>query len=296
MPDDVIHANPTELGRPAVAKPNVNTASRDKLVEAGVRADLVDEIMKRRRRKGGITLEALGEVQGVGPATLEQLGKALDFKEPPSDDGAKVQDKLQPPQNERPTSERRGDDQTTRQAPQPAEKSADATEATLRAGTEQAADLVATVQAGAEARGRATDTVRGAVETGVRAADQVVRAGPQVVQRTAEAAEETQRKVVEHSADGGATFARTFLELLQEQSQENMAAMAALARAQGLDEVVRVQGEYLHGTLERMTELNRRWLELAGTMWPGVVMGEDRGSRDGASPAARSSDQAAARR
>jgi hypothetical protein len=32
-----------------------------------------------------------------------------------------------------------------------------------------------------------------------------------------------------------------------------------------------------------MTELNRRWLELAGTMWPGVVMGEDRGGgRDGA--------------
>jgi hypothetical protein len=43
-------------------------------------------------------------------------------------------------------------------------------EATLRAGTEQGADLVsATVQAGAEATGRVTDTVRGATETAVRA-------------------------------------------------------------------------------------------------------------------------------
>ena len=37
-----------------MAKTNVNTASRDELVEAGVRADLADEILKLRR-KGKIT-------------------------------------------------------------------------------------------------------------------------------------------------------------------------------------------------------------------------------------------------
>ena len=63
-----------------MAKPNVHTASRDELVEAGVRAELVDEILKRRR-KGAIRLEALEEVPGVGPATLEQLRQALDFRE-----------------------------------------------------------------------------------------------------------------------------------------------------------------------------------------------------------------------
>ena len=65
-----------------MAKPNVHTASRDELVEAGVRAELADEILKLRR-KGKIDLEALDEVPGVGPATLEQLRKSLDFSDQP---------------------------------------------------------------------------------------------------------------------------------------------------------------------------------------------------------------------
>jgi hypothetical protein len=63
-----------------MAKANVNSASRDELIEAGVRAELADEIVKLRR-KGKIALEALDELPGVGPATLEQLRKALDFSE-----------------------------------------------------------------------------------------------------------------------------------------------------------------------------------------------------------------------
>lgn len=280
-----------------MARPNVHTASRDELAGAGVRAELVDEILKRRRRKGGLTLEALGEVPGVGPATLEQLGKALDFQEP-SNDEAGAQEKSQASPNERPTSERRGgDDPTARQAPQAAERDADAGKAALRAGGEPAADLAAaTAQAGVEAAGRAAEAVRGAAETGIRAADQGARAGLQIVQRTAGLAEETQRKIVERSTEDAAAFGQTFLELLQEQSQENLAAMTALARARGLDEVVRIQGEYLRGTLERMTVLNRRWLELAGTLWPGVASGEERGGQSGAGSAARSSDRAGARR
>jgi hypothetical protein len=267
-----------KLGRSPVAKPNVHNASRDELVEAGVRAELVDEILKRRRRKGGVTLEALGEVQGVGPATLEQLGKTLDFKAPPSEE-AKADDKPQPSRNERPaSSDRRGDDQAAQRAPEPAAREVtDAAEATRRAGTEQAADLVAaTVQVGAEATRGTADTLRHTVETGVQVADQAARAGLQVVQRTTAAAEEAQHQVVERSAEDASAFGRSFLELLQEQGRENLAAMAALARARGLDEVIRLQGEYLRGSMERMTELNRRWLELAGTMWPGVAMDEDR--------------------
>jgi hypothetical protein len=61
-----------------MAKANVNTASRDELIEAGVRAEIADEIFKLRR-KGKVALEALDELPGVGPATLEQLRKILDF-------------------------------------------------------------------------------------------------------------------------------------------------------------------------------------------------------------------------
>ena len=63
-----------------MAKANVNTASRDELIEAGVRPELADEIVKLRR-KGKVGLEALEELAGVGPATLEQLRKALDFSD-----------------------------------------------------------------------------------------------------------------------------------------------------------------------------------------------------------------------
>ena len=69
--------------------------------------------------------------------------------------------------------------------------------------------------------------------------------------------------------------------------------MTALSRAKGLEEVVRIQGGYLQGTIERMTELNRRWLELAGRMWPGVAVGEDRG---GAGTAARPVDSVSCRK
>ena len=63
-----------------MAKANVNSASRDELIEAGVRAELADEIVKLRR-KGKVALEALDALPGVGPATLEQLRKSLDFSD-----------------------------------------------------------------------------------------------------------------------------------------------------------------------------------------------------------------------
>ena len=63
-----------------MAKANVNTVSRDELIEAGFRAELADEIVKLRRQ-GRVGLEALEDLAGVGPATLEQLRKALDFSD-----------------------------------------------------------------------------------------------------------------------------------------------------------------------------------------------------------------------
>ena len=64
-----------------MAKANVNTASREQLVEAGVRAELADEILKLRRKGKISSLEALDELPGVGPATLAQLRSLLDFRD-----------------------------------------------------------------------------------------------------------------------------------------------------------------------------------------------------------------------
>ena len=65
-----------------MAKVNVNSATRQDLVDvAGLRPDLADEILRFRRRGKLTSVEALGEVPGVGPATLEQLREALDFRD-----------------------------------------------------------------------------------------------------------------------------------------------------------------------------------------------------------------------
>ncbi len=240
-----------------MAKPNAHTASREELRGAGVRADLVDEILKQRRRKDGPTLEALGEVPGVGPATLEQLGQALDFT-PPPDQGGVAKGEPSPPQRERPA----GD------------------------------------EAKAEARAEAA---RHAAEAGTRAADLGARAGLRMLGQTTEAAAEAaggaQRQAAQGAAQAApdtAAFGQAFLGLLQEQGRENLQAMAALARAQGLGEVLEIQGGYLRGTLERMTELNRRWLALAagagaGAAWPGgpPLGGEGRGGGGRGERAAR---------
>lgn len=44
--------------------------------------------------------------------------------------------------------------------------------------------------------------------------------------------------------------------------------MAALGQAQHVYDVIRLQGDYLRHTLERMADLDRRWLDLASTAWP----------------------------
>lgn len=66
-----------------MAKVNVNTASRDELLSvSGLRPEIVDEILKMRRKDKIRSVETLDQVPGVGPATLEQLKKALDFSDP----------------------------------------------------------------------------------------------------------------------------------------------------------------------------------------------------------------------
>ena len=57
-----------------MAKVHVNTASREELLAVGgLRPELVDEIVKLRRKEKITGPEALEQVPGVGPAMLEQL-------------------------------------------------------------------------------------------------------------------------------------------------------------------------------------------------------------------------------
>ena len=259
-----------------MAKPSVNSASRDELLEVGVRPDIVDEIMKRRRRKGGITLESLGDIQGVGPATLDRLKETLDFREPPPDAG---QDKSRVASDEHAPIE----DQSEREQPilkrvqDEVERENKAGEATLRVATEQTADLAtAAVKAGVEMADRAAETIRTMAGAGVESAKQGTDAVVRSIGKVAATAKTKQPQLTQPAVPDGTPFGQIMLELLREQGQENVKTMSALTSARRLDQVVEIQREYLRGTMERMADLNRRWLELATKTWPGGATGPDR--------------------
>jgi ATP-dependent exoDNAse (exonuclease V) beta subunit len=250
-----------------MAKPNVHTASRDELQGAGVRAELIDEIMKRRRRKGGIALESLDEVPGLGPATLDRLADALDFNVPTTEQAAGP-----PLSRKKPAAAE--EDQRERRHPHtepesdPMEHVTDAAEETLRGGIDQAADLVvATVQGGTEMAERMAKPVESVVAAGIQNAERSVSAGLQTVKKASEAAGHLPQDLAQRSAQDGSAFGQVLLELLQELGKQNMTAIAALARVRRLGDLLQIQSAYLHDTLERMTELNRRWLKLAATSW-----------------------------
>ena len=261
-----------------MAKPNVHTANRDELVEAGVRAELADEILKLRR-KGKIDLEALDEVPGVGPATLELLRKSLDFRDQPK--------------NEDDRSERGGKDAIDkatevgkRTVDQAAETTARVTNQVTEAGkhtVEQAVEVGKNaadqmVKVGA----RGTDQV---VEVGKRAVDQasevtreladragnVVQQGLQLVQGTAGAARELPREVARRSTEGTAEIGLTLLSLAHEQARQNLEILWGLTaaidwnqavKAVDWERVVQLQGELLHGNLDRSAQLTQRYLEV----------------------------------
>ena len=64
-------------------KLNVNEVTREQLVEtAGLRPVVADALLEYRAKHGGkiASPEALGELPGVGPATVDQLRDVLDFR------------------------------------------------------------------------------------------------------------------------------------------------------------------------------------------------------------------------
>jgi competence ComEA-like helix-hairpin-helix protein len=200
-----------------MAKVNVNSATRDDLVNvAGLRPDVADAVLGFRRKHGRITdVQALEELPGIGPATVDQLRKALDL----GDKGGN------------------GGDQA-------------------RAGER-------------------------AAETGVRVASTTAREGLGVVRRTVGAAAETEREVVGRSAEGAAELGRLWVDLLGEQTRHNLEVATALGRAVRWDEVVQAQGEFVRVSLERLHELNRRYLEIVQGMMEAAPAAVERARKAG---------------
>jgi competence protein ComEA len=228
-------------------KVNVNDASREELVDvAGLRPELADAISRLRDERGKITkVDELEEVQGVGPATLEQLRKTLSFGE---------------------TADEKAERERT--------KAAQEAERTVRESAERTADAAASTM-------RSTAEVgQGAAKAGAEVASTVARDGLQLVQRTAGAMSELQRETTHQSAEGTAELSKLWVELLREQTRQNLAVVTALSKAVNWEEVVRTQSEYMSASLERMNQLNSRYLEIVRTvMAASVSITQDQGKR-----------------
>src|SRR3954451_10512138 len=238
-----------------MAKANIHTASRDELVEAGVRAELADEILKLRRKGDIAGAEALEELQGVGPATVEQLRKALDFKAP----------------------ERNGNGEH-RKAPERAEsdehrKAPERAESNEHREPERRPNLE-----------RAADSARAAANAGTTAARSVLR----VAHQSEQAAGEVQRDLVERSSEGLTEFNRVFADHVREHARQSLEAWTILARAVRWDEVIKavdwqqgteLQTRYIRDSLDRTTQLTRRCLELGQAMMESAAAAQRKSDR-----------------
>src|SRR3954447_15900279 len=215
-------------------KLNVNDATREQLVEtAGLRPAVVDALLEFRAEHGGKieSPEALGELPGVGPATLDQLRDVLDFRDKGGHD--------------------RGE-----KAGNGSDKGGNGAEREIRQTTERTAEAAASVaRSGAK-------VAREATETGAQATTAAARSGLQLVERTAGAFGEVQRETAQRSAEATAELGRLFVELLGEQTRHNVEVATAFGRVANWGEIARLQGEFVRASFERMNRLNGRYLEV----------------------------------
>ncbi len=208
-------------------KLNVNDATREQLVEtAGLRPVVAEALLEYRAKHGGkiTSPEALGELSGVGPATLDQLRDVLDFRAG----------------GERDKGEKGGNG---------SDKSGHNAEHEVRQTTERTAEAV---------RG-SVRVAREATEAGTQTA---ARSGLQLVERTAGTFGEVQRETAQRSAEATAELGRLFVELLSEQTRHNMEVATAFGRVADWGEIARLQGEFVRASFERMNRMNGRYLEV----------------------------------
>jgi phasin family protein len=258
-----------------MAKTNVNTASRDELVEAGIRADLADEILKLRR-KGKITsADALEEVHGVGPATLEQLRKVLDFSEKSGNGEAKRGEEGQDAKRDE---QPREPERAERARPQEREEQPREREEQPREPARVARQVAET----ASSIGReSADTAREVASAGAQAATNVARGGLQLLQRTADAVDEVEREVLDRSTKGVTQLSELFVDLIGAQSRHNVETLAALTRAVRYDALIQIQSDFLRASMERMAEFSRRYMEMTQqVMSSATAATQDRERRD----------------
>ena len=212
-------------------KLNVNDATREQLVEtAGLRPAVADALVEYRTKHGGKieSPEALGELPGVGPATLDQLRDVLDFRD----------------KGEREKGEKGGNGHD-------------------KAGREAEHEVVrqTTERAGEAARG-GVRVAREATEASAQATTAAARNSLRLVEQTAGTFGQVQRETARRSAEATAELGRLVVELVSEQTRHNVEVATAFGRSADWQEIARLQSEFVRESFERVNRLNGRYLEI----------------------------------
>ena len=266
-----------------MAKINLHEATREQLVDgAGLRPLVAEAVLKVRDERGGeiadisALKDAVSEVKGIGPASLDQLGDVL---------------------------------KVSRQATKPAaETPAEAAAPAVKAGTEdarQATEATASgVKVGAEEVRRTTEEAADTATSGVKVARQtaeesskVIASGVKVgaeeasrtVEKTAEVTSLATRGVVEmvgrrvsgladaeqaavvRSSETASELSQLVARLVNEQVQANVEMLQALARARTWHEALEAQTEFFRGNIERMTSGTSRYVETVARLTTGLA-------------------------
>lgn len=218
-----------------MAKANVHTASREELIEAGVRAEHAEEILKLRR-KGKVDIDALDALPGVGPVTLEQLRQSLDFSDKAPSSG-------------------NGDDRTA--------KGTDSSVKVARQAeshTEQTAEVTGSV-----AR-NAAEVTRSSAKAAAQVTSIAARTSLETIQRTVDATTEVGRETVSRATAGTTDLNQLLVDLWNEQARHNLEAMTAFSRAVDWGKIVEVQSQFVRTSFERIGRMNRGYVEAVQAM------------------------------
>jgi competence ComEA-like helix-hairpin-helix protein/phasin family protein len=217
-----------------MAKVNVNSASREELVDiAGLRPALAEAIVKHREEHGRIAdIDALSELRGVGAATLDQLKDVLQF-------GAE-------------------------KAKETAAKTAEAAAAVARNGAE-------TAKAGVEAAQRTAEKGAEVTSIATRQGAEAAQRGAEAAQRVAGRFAEAGKEAAERSGETAQDLSRLVVTLMNEQVQANVETLQALARARSWREALEVQNEFFRGSVERATQGASRYVETVTKLMAGML-------------------------
>ena len=114
----------------------------------------------------------------------------------------------------------------------------------------------------AEAGKRTSDqTAEVRRETAGQAAN-AVRDGLRVVRQAADAAAEVEEKTVRHAGAGMAELNRALVDLLQQQTRDNVQLVQALAKLAKWRQAAQLQSEFLRASLQRTAQFTQRYVEV----------------------------------